>query len=45
MTLLPGDLVIVGGVELAQPLSAGERLKSVITGVGQMDNMVVSANR
>lgn len=45
MTLLPGDLVIVGGVELAQPLSAGERLKSVITGVGQMDNVVVSANR
>ena len=45
MTLLPGDVVIVGGIELPQPLSAGERLTSVITGVGQMENMVVSANR
>lgn len=45
MTLLPGDVVIVGGIELPQPLRAGERLESSITGVGQMENMVVSANR
>ena len=45
MTLLPGDVVIVGGIELPQPLRAGERLTSAITGVGQMENMVVSANR
>lgn len=45
MTLLPGDVVIVGGIELPQPLRAGERLESAITGVGQMENMLVSANR
>lgn len=45
MTLLPGDVVIVGGIELPQPLSAGERLTSSITEVGQMENMLVSANR
>ncbi len=45
MTLLPGDVVIVGGIEVPQPLSAGERLQSAITSVGEMENMLVSANR
>ena len=45
MTLLPGDVVLVGGIELAQPLSAGERLESSITEIGQMQNLLVSANR
>lgn len=45
MTLLPGDVVIVGGIEVSQPLSAGERLQTAITSVGEMENMLVSANR
>ena len=45
MTLLPGDVVIVGGIEVSQPLSAGERLQSAITSVGEMENMLVSASR
>ncbi len=43
MTLLPGDVVIVGGIELPQSLRAGQHLETTITGVGQMENMVVSA--
>ena len=45
MTLLPGDVVIVGGMYLPEPLRPGQRIQAMVSGIGALENLVVSASR
>lgn len=45
MTLLPGDVVIVGGMYLPEPLHPGQRVQAMVSGIGALENLVVSTSR